>query len=81
MLKTNERVEQPVSEPIVTQEEILKFASENQRLEGFPGEISEAARQHRPDWAEIEAVARRFGAQLPKRPTDAPPLESLKTPR
>ena len=52
---------------------VLKFASENQRLEGFPGEISEAARQHRPDMEEIKDVARKFGAQIPQTP---PPSKS-----
>jgi len=45
---------------------VLKFASENQRLEGFPGEISEAARQHRPDLEELKAVSKKFGAQMPQ---------------
>ena len=44
----------------------LKFISENQRIEGFSGEISEAARQHRPDMEEIKDVARKFGAQVPQ---------------
>ncbi len=44
----------------------LKFISENQRLEGFPGEISDAVRQHRPDMDELVAVSKKFGAQIPK---------------
>ena len=44
----------------------LKFVSENQRLEGFSGEITEAVRQHRPNLEELQAVARRFGAQVPQ---------------
>lgn len=71
--------ERPLSEPALIREEVLKFASQNQQLEGFPGEITEAARQHRPNWDELEAVARRFGAQLPKRPLDDLTQESLKT--
>ena len=77
------KVKDPPGQPQspAVSERVLKLISENQRLEGFSGELSETVRQHRPDWAEIEAVARRFGAQLPKRPADAPTLESLKTPR
>ena len=52
----------------VSREADLRFISENERLEGFSGEITEAVRQHRPDLKEIEAVARRFGAQIPKFP-------------
>ena len=70
----------PVPQPVLSEED-LKFASQNQQLEGFPGEITEAARQHRPNWDELEAVARRFDAQLPKRPVDDLTQESLKTPR
>ena len=55
----------------VSLEEELRFVSENQRMEGFSGEITEAVRQHRPDLKEIEAVARRLGAQLPKFVTPA----------
>ena len=63
-------------------EEVLKFISQNQQLEGFSGEITEDLRQHRTNWDELEAVARRFGAQLPKRPAvDTSPLEALKAPR
>jgi hypothetical protein len=46
-------------------DDVLKFASENQRLEGFPGEISEAAKQHRPNMDELVAVSKQFGAQVP----------------
>ena len=49
-------------------EAVLKFASENQRLEGFPGEISEAARQYRPNLEELQAVSKKFGAQIPRDP-------------
>lgn len=45
--------------------DVLKFASENQRLEGFPGEVSEAAKQHRPNMEELVAVSKKFGAQIP----------------
>ena len=58
---------QTQTQPATSWDEVLKFASENQRLEGFPGEISEAVRQHRPNLEEIQAVARRFGAQVPQR--------------
>jgi len=44
----------------------LKFLSENQRMEGFSGEIPPQLRQHMPDLNELEAVAERFGAQAPK---------------
>ena len=70
-----------VFDPPLPSEEDLKFISQNQQLEGFPGEITDAVRQHRTDWAELEAVARRFGAQMPKRPADAATLEDLQTPR
>jgi hypothetical protein len=66
MLSTKEssaKVETPLA---MSWDELMKFASENQRLEGFPGEISEAARQHRPSLEELQAVARRFGAQIPQ---------------
>ena len=55
----------------VSREADLRFISENERLEGFSGEITEAVRQHRPDLKEIEAVARRLGAQIPKFPAPA----------
>ena len=51
-------------------DDVLKFASENQRLEGFPGEISETARQYRPDMEQLKAVSKKFGAQIPR--TDSP---------
>lgn len=44
----------------------LKFISENQRLEGFPGEISDAVKQHQPNMDELVAVSKKFGAQIPK---------------
>ncbi len=44
----------------------LKFLSENQRLEGFSGDIAPDLRQHVPDMNELEAVARKFGAQVPQ---------------
>lgn len=81
MLRAKEREAQSTPVQPVLAEEDLKFASQNQQLEGFPGEISEAARQHRPNWEELEAVARRFGSQMPKRPEDPPTLKSLKAPR
>jgi hypothetical protein len=81
MLTAKESDKRPSSESTVSREDVLKFASQNQQLEGFPGEISEAARQHRPNWEELEAVARRFGSQMPQRPAETLASESIKTPR
>ena len=67
MLSTKESSAKVQPESAPSWDAVLKFASENQRLEGFPGEISEAARQHRPKLEELQAVARRFGAQIPQR--------------
>ena len=66
MLSTKESGAKVQTQPAASWDEVLKFASENQRLEGFPGEISEAVRQHRPNLEELQAVARRFGAQIPQ---------------
>ena len=66
MLSTKESGAKVQAKPAPSWDEVLKFASENQRLEGFPGEISEAVRQHRPNLEELQAVARRFGAQIPQ---------------
>ena len=66
MLSTKEIADQAQGEPVALREAELKFISENQRLEGFSGEISEAVRQHRPNLEELQAVARRFGAQIPQ---------------
>ena len=66
MLSTKESGAKVRTKPAPSWDAVLKFASENQRLEGFPGEISEAARQHRPSLEELQAVARRFGAQIPQ---------------
>ena len=41
----------------------LKFLSENERLEGFAGEITEMVRQHVPDLAELKAATQRFASQ------------------
>ena len=46
----------------------LKFISENQRIEGFSGDISEAVKQHSPDMNELVAVSKKFGAQIPQTP-------------
>lgn len=67
MLSTKESSAKVQRQPAAVQEADLKFISENQRLEGFPGEITEAVRQHRPNLQELQAVARRFGAQVPQR--------------
>lgn len=66
MLSTKESSAKTETQPALSWDDVMKFASENQRLEGFPGEISEAARQHRPSLEELQAVARRFGAQIPE---------------
>lgn len=66
MLSTKESRAKVPTEQVVSLDADLRFISENQRLEGFPGEISESVRQHQPDPKEIEAVARRFDAQSPK---------------
>ena len=66
MLSTKEIADQAQGESVALREAELKFISENQRLEGFSGEISEAVRQHRPNLEELQAVARRFGAQVPQ---------------
>lgn len=50
----------------VSLEADLRFISQNQQLEGFSGEITEAMRQHEPDMEELKAVAQRFGAQIPQ---------------
>ena len=72
MLSTKESGAKVRTKPAPSWDAVLKFASENQRLEGFPGEISEAARQHRPNLEELQAVAKRFGAQIPR---TAPPAK------
>ena len=55
----------PVAAPraSASSEADLKFISENQRLEGFSGEITEAVRQHVPDLAELKAATQRFLSQ------------------
>ena len=68
MLTTKESVVKKVDNTSASPEAVLKFASENQRLEGFPGEISEAARQYRPNLEELQAVSQKFGAQVPRDP-------------
>ena len=50
----------------VSLESELRFVSENQRLEGFSGEITEAVRQYQPNFEDLKAVSERFGAQIPK---------------
>ena len=66
MLSTKESGAKVRTQAAVSLEAELKFISENQRLEGFSGEITEAVRQHRPNLEELQAVARRFGAQIPQ---------------
>ena len=53
----------------VSREADLRFISQNEQLEGFSGEITEAVRQYKPDLEELKAVSKRFGAQIPQ---DAP---------
>ena len=66
MLSTKESDAKVQAEPAPSLEADLRFVSENQRLEGFSGEITDAVRQHHPNRQEIEAVAKRFGAQIPQ---------------
>ena len=71
MLSTKDTHANAPTKGAVATEAELRFISQNERLEGFSGEITEAVRQHRPDLKEIEAVARRFGSQIPKFPAPA----------
>ena len=50
----------------VSLEADLRFISQNQQLEGFSGEITEAVRQYQPNLEELKAVSQRFGAQIPQ---------------
>ena len=50
----------------VSLEADLRFISQNQQLEGFSGQITEAMRQHKPNMEELKAVSKRFGAQIPQ---------------
>lgn len=43
----------------------LKFTSDNQKLEGFSGQISEKTAGHSPNMAEISESAAKFKAQIP----------------
>ncbi len=43
----------------------LAFLSENQQIEGFPGNITERVANHRANLEEIVASAKRLGAQIP----------------
>ena len=71
MLSTKDIRAKTPTEVADSLESELRFISQNQRLEGFSGEITDTVRQHRPDLKEIEAVARRLGAQIPKFPAPA----------
>ena len=71
MLSTKDTRANARTKGAVPTEAELRFISQNERLEGFSGEINEELRQHRPDLKEIEAVARRLGAQIPKFPAPA----------
>jgi hypothetical protein len=46
-------------------DEDLKFISENQKLAGFSGRITNATATHEVDMDEIAESAKRFGAQIP----------------
>ena len=70
MLTTKESGAKDLKSPTPSLEADLRFISENQRLEGFSGEISDAVRQHCPDMEQLKAVSKKFGAQIPK--TDSP---------
>ena len=50
----------------------FKFASENQRLSGFPGHISAETAAYEVDMDEIAKSAARFGAQIPSPENRAP---------
>lgn len=52
------------SEPTPSAQD-LAFLSENQQIEGFPGNVTERVANHRPSLEEIVASAKRFGAQIP----------------
>jgi len=65
MLTTKESGAKVSKDPTAALEADLRFISENQRLEGFSGDITEAVRQHRPDLEELRAVSKKFGAQVP----------------
>lgn len=70
MLTTKESAAKVSKSPTPSLEADLRFISENQRLEGFSGEISDAARQYRPNLEELQAVSKKFGAQIPR--TESP---------
>ena len=53
--------------PFRVRKEDLRFASENQKLAGLPGVITDEVRKHRPDWDAIVQSAKRFGAQVTPR--------------
>ena len=66
MLSTKDtRAKNPTGVTVSLEAE-LRFVSENQRLEGFSGEITEAVRRYQPSFEELKAVSERFGAQIPK---------------
>ena len=50
----------------VSLEADLRFISQNEQLEGFSGEITEAVRQYKPNMEELKSVSKRFGAQIPQ---------------
>lgn len=66
MLTTKESGAKVSKSPTPSLEADLRFVSDNQRLEGFSGEISDAVRQHQPNLEELKAVSKKFGAQIPQ---------------
>lgn len=68
MLTTKESRVKNAQSPAEKLEAELRFISQNQQLEGFSGEISEATRQYRPNLEELQAVSKKFGAQIPRDP-------------
>ena len=50
----------------MSREADLRFISQNQQMEGFSGEITDAVRQYKPDLEELKAVSKRFSAQIPQ---------------
>ena len=73
MLTTKESGAKVSKDPTAALEADLRFISENQRLEGFSGDITEAVRQHRPDLEDLKAISKKFGAQMPQ---SVPPSKS-----
>jgi hypothetical protein len=56
---------------------VLKFISENQQMEGFSGDITEATAMHEVDMDAVAESAARFGAQIPS-PKNRPQKPSIR---